>query len=353
MYIKPFSLQTNFFNFKEQLISPLTPFQKVILFIASLAFSCLAAIYLYSKCNFKENKEKVIKKLEKVDMTLDPLQLNSSKVETQYDTASIKPLSLIDEQIKTLKAFKDGLKNLPQGTSHVYVDVSFKGKNDKQYTPGWYTQTEISAASGFTSQILQQKAEIGFGPFLFVSSFGNAHDHIKMLEPQIVLPSPFPDDPEGAKIEFHHVEFYYQFAKRIILLSEGKENKEALMNDIKNNTLFRPVNGPAVAQGYGNAKKLSSSGWQFFENNQVAIMTDAIFAKFSQHPLLGEMLKETDPHLLLQLKTDKIWGPGAEGNGQNLLGVCLMNVRKALLEGKVIKSFDIQAELKKTSLERF
>lgn len=47
------SMQTKTLYFKEQILSSLTARQKTILLIAALALSCLATIYLYTRCCFR------------------------------------------------------------------------------------------------------------------------------------------------------------------------------------------------------------------------------------------------------------------------------------------------------------
>ena len=57
MYLNFNSLQTKAIYFKEQLISTLTPQQKKILVVATLALSCIAALFLFCKCCLKAKKE--------------------------------------------------------------------------------------------------------------------------------------------------------------------------------------------------------------------------------------------------------------------------------------------------------
>ena len=57
MYLNFNSLQTKAIYFKEQLLSTLTPQQKKILVVATLALSCIIAISLFCKCCLKAKKE--------------------------------------------------------------------------------------------------------------------------------------------------------------------------------------------------------------------------------------------------------------------------------------------------------
>lgn len=53
MYLNINSLQTKALYFKDQILSSLTSQQKKILIVAAVAFSCIAALFLYCKCCFK------------------------------------------------------------------------------------------------------------------------------------------------------------------------------------------------------------------------------------------------------------------------------------------------------------
>lgn len=55
--------------------------------------------------------------------------------------------------------------------------------------------------------------------------------------------------------------------------------------------------------------------------------------KFKQHADLRERLVSTGDALILEASpVDRIWGVGADGTGQNLMGRMLCNIRQALCE---------------------
>lgn len=65
--------------------------------------------------------------------------------------------------------------------------------------------------------------------------------------------------------------------------------------------------------------------WQHIK---VMRMKEVLRAKFTQHPDLMEKLRETWPSPLIEeSNTDPFWGIGKKGNGQNMLGKLLMEVR--------------------------
>jgi ribA/ribD-fused uncharacterized protein len=64
-----------------------------------------------------------------------------------------------------------------------------------------------------------------------------------------------------------------------------------------------------------------------------ALMYEAVYAKFSQRPVLRQRLLETGERELIEhTKNDSYWGDGGDGTGLNMLGKTLMKVRKVLAE---------------------
>lgn len=60
-------------------------------------------------------------------------------------------------------------------------------------------------------------------------------------------------------------------------------------------------------------------------------MRDVLRAKFAQHPDLKEKLLNTGDAILIEdSATDAFWGVGKKGNGKNMLGVLLMEIRNEL-----------------------
>lgn len=63
-------------------------------------------------------------------------------------------------------------------------------------------------------------------------------------------------------------------------------------------------------------------------------MKRVLTTKFSQWGDLQTMLLSTDNTILIEdSKTDAFWGTGKSGNGKNMLGILLMEVRKELSGG--------------------
>lgn len=68
-----------------------------------------------------------------------------------------------------------------------------------------------------------------------------------------------------------------------------------------------------------------------WESVKVAIMRQAVLAKFTQHENLRSLLLSTGDAKLIEHKTnDSYWADGGDGSGKNMLGQILMEVRKQL-----------------------
>lgn len=62
-----------------------------------------------------------------------------------------------------------------------------------------------------------------------------------------------------------------------------------------------------------------------------SIMRDALYAKYTQHSALKEMLLGTNEATLVEHTTnDGYWGDGGDGNGKNMLGKLLMEIREVI-----------------------
>ena len=77
-----------------------------------------------------------------------------------------------------------------------------------------------------------------------------------------------------------------------------------------------------------NVRKWVRNDW---EKVQVSVMLKALREKFSQNPDLGDLLIRTgDRKLFEHTHSDKFWGDGGDGRGQNMLGQLLVQVRLGL-----------------------
>jgi ribA/ribD-fused uncharacterized protein len=68
-----------------------------------------------------------------------------------------------------------------------------------------------------------------------------------------------------------------------------------------------------------------------WNNIKVERMRQVLKAKFTQHPDLSKKLIATEKATLVEAsKSDAFWGIGKKGNGKNMLGLLLMEIRTEL-----------------------
>jgi len=73
-----------------------------------------------------------------------------------------------------------------------------------------------------------------------------------------------------------------------------------------------------------------------WENVKDDVMRKAVYAKFSQNAELKRILLDTGDELLIENTTnDYYWGCGTNGNGKNMLGLILMEVRDRLRASQI------------------
>lgn len=86
---------------------------------------------------------------------------------------------------------------------------------------------------------------------------------------------------------------------------------------------------PGEAAKLGRSKKYSlRKDW---DSVRVTVMMEVLWAKFSQHKDLAELLLSTEERTLIEHTTrDNFWGDGGDSSGKNKLGKCLMKIRHLL-----------------------
>jgi len=88
----------------------------------------------------------------------------------------------------------------------------------------------------------------------------------------------------------------------------------------------RQASTPRVAAEMGRDRSRPlRSDWAAIKD---AIMREAVYAKFTQHPDLTEKLLETgEARLVEHTRNDNYWGDGGDGTGKNMLGILLVEIR--------------------------
>ena len=92
---------------------------------------------------------------------------------------------------------------------------------------------------------------------------------------------------------------------------------------------IRKVTTPSEAARLGRSRKFRiQKNWDAKRDN---VMWTAVWAKFTQHPELEELLLSTANATLVEhTSNDHYWGDGGDGSGKNRLGKILMKVRGKL-----------------------
>lgn len=109
-------------------------------------------------------------------------------------------------------------------------------------------------------------------------------------------------------------EHYFQAQK-----FAGTEHAEAI----------RLTPSPMVAARMGRSRcRPLRPDWEAVKE---AVMREALYAKFTQHPDLGALLLSTGEALLVEHTFhDRYWADGGDGSGLNRLGCLLMELRETL-----------------------
>lgn len=111
-------------------------------------------------------------------------------------------------------------------------------------------------------------------------------------------------------------EHYYQAMK---FLDEDVQEK------------IRLCKSPGAAAAMGRDRSLPlREDWDEVRDE---IMRDVVYAKFTQHEDLKELLLNTEhEHIIEDSPVDFYWGCGHDGTGKNMLGRVLMEVRESLIK---------------------
>ena len=92
---------------------------------------------------------------------------------------------------------------------------------------------------------------------------------------------------------------------------------------------IRQVESPMTAARMGRDRQRPlRTDWEDVKDE---IMRRALYAKYTQHPQLTELLLGTcDANIVEHTKNDPYWGDGGDGTGRNMLGHMLVELRSKL-----------------------
>jgi hypothetical protein len=93
--------------------------------------------------------------------------------------------------------------------------------------------------------------------------------------------------------------------------------------------VVRQAKSPMIAARMGRSRERPlRPDWEAAKDD---VMRDALYAKFTQHPKLRDVLLATGDAVIIEhTKNDNYWGDGGDGSGKNRLGELLMELRKEL-----------------------
>jgi ribA/ribD-fused uncharacterized protein len=92
---------------------------------------------------------------------------------------------------------------------------------------------------------------------------------------------------------------------------------------------IRQAEKPSEAARLGRDRKVKlRQDWESVKDN---VMREVVYAKFTQHEELRELLLSTEDATLVEhTENDSYWGDGGDGSGKNMLGKVLMETRERL-----------------------
>jgi len=106
----------------------------------------------------------------------------------------------------------------------------------------------------------------------------------------------------------------------------------AKLLDEKDRESVRKCRDPRHAARIGRDRKRKLR--RDWESAKIEIMRKAVWAKFTQHEDLRDLLISTcDAKLIEHTENDSFWGDGGDGKGKNMLGRILMDTREKLIAG--------------------
>ena len=131
--------------------------------------------------------------------------------------------------------------------------------------------------------------------------------------------APFSVTINGEKLTFPTVEHYFHF------------KKATLFGDIDSQQQILQATDPLAVKKIGRTvKNFDAKIWDAVAPKH---LSNGIYAKFTQNPLLKKKLLDTGDTLLQEANPyDNKYGIGKDGSGENLTGKCLMNVRELIKE---------------------
>ena len=120
-------------------------------------------------------------------------------------------------------------------------------------------------------------------------------------------------------IKWKTSEHYYQYKKLKFLQSIGEPVSDDLIQEVIN------ASTPYKSKQIGHKHFDQIDKW---DEVKVSAMEDVLRMKFKKKFIRQCLINTGDAVLIEQSLYDEFWAEGKNGNGKNMLGICLMKIRE-------------------------
>ena len=172
---------------------------------------------------------------------------------------------------------------------------------------GWVPHRKISKQLRYNTGLIDL-CEKNYGIYAWAPEFANVHSTFPYEERPIVV----------AGETWPHTEGYFQAMK-----SFGSREWDQVRIKIKQSD-------PMTSWSIGQSCKLRPD----WENIKDEVMMQGLRSKFKD-PFLRDLLLSTGDLPIVQIKECSYWGSGRRGDGKNMLGVLLQNLRDEIKNKKI------------------
>jgi len=236
---------------------------------------------------------------------------NLMNLSTAYNK---KAINLIDLFQTITKAILGKIDN--SSRNDIYQNDTSQSKYERPLTGNYHnTYQEKKKLDSISNQYYISLNEIIDKPKKTLIHNSSSIKFYDLGQPYYIFTNFYEGSPLNiAGVMFKTVEHYYQWSKF----------SDPIIKQ-------RIVNAPTAKMAIDVANKNKYLMIKDHDNIRNDIMLNALRAKFSQYPYLGDELKSTgNKQLIEHYMYDHYWADGGDGSGDNMLGQLLMKVRQEL-----------------------
>lgn len=339
MYLNFNSLQTKAFAFSEQFLSSLTLQQRKILAVATLALTCIAALWLLSACCFNANKKdqdnlnndgkKADAQKNNINPKVEPPKEEPSPLLQQFISEIDRTMGahIHDYQKQTLETLFNQAMAAPQPR-----EAMEKLINEKiNQRDGWGADKAWHIKKNLLNLLpANDVKKIASTP---INANGDRLVCFYKTGPTEFLGN-FADCPSSIKIwgqTFQCAEAAFQWRK---YSWAAEQNNRIDMQQDPEMLKFATADGEEAfsLKTYFDTQypKVYVNGWMD-QGIRDQVMWEILQAKFSQNKEFRDLLRDTEGAYLLEHNNrkgkDAHWSDDHDGSGENLLGKMLMAIR--------------------------